>query len=770
MPWRGHTGATGLTPDQVVTGPALFAAIALSGVAAAVPITFILTPGLREMIAPPRVGNALLGLLLLGPAAVGLAVALAGLRRISRLRGGASHVSEQAVLRILVAALLFAHAVAIATVFSRTPTGSRTLLIAVAGLVVGWLVLLPTLLFQAPSVWLRRCMMVFDVALVSAFLHFGEQEAAGWYPLYLLLTAYTGFRFGIGALIGTAALGVIGFAGVAATTEFWQQRPAVTAECAIALLLLPLLVQDPIRAVTAARRSAAAAISAKTRFVAVLAEALGAPLTEGRAPSLADVEAGEDPELPPRVADILDLAAIDAGIYAPQTEPFDLHALVNDALAGGRAMAESRGIALCGRIDPYLPYRLRGWRQSFDRILGNVLSHAIAVTESGTVWLRLKALGSEHEQVRLALTVECVGDAAPLIAATMADPFTADPPGGQQAGVGLALAKRTVELMGGQIMIDTDPAGQTRLTVEFAFAIDAAATDPALQSAGRPVLIVTGDSLFAGNVCEYLGGWDAPVSWIGEAEAALNYMAWLDPATHAVLLVDGGNKPLSLMGFVDRVLAMDGARPSILFVADPAQIAALAELEDGEVDGLLPTPLTPQLLANALHSLPAPAERADAAPLQPKFPEAAILTEDAPAPYGDRVTSIAAHPRFGAESTPVVDPRRIEALRELGGQEGFLGDVIETFRADAQQIMRRLTRAAAIADVAAFAQGLRALGQAAGHVGGVPLSQLTTSLRGLAAVELRDHGNIHLQRIEAEIDRLAAALLHYLGQVEAQRP
>jgi hypothetical protein len=352
----------------------------------------------------------------------------------------------------------------------------------------------------------------------------------------------------------------------------------------------------------------------------------------------------------------------------------------------------------------------------------------------------------------------------------MADPFTADPPGGQQAGIGLALAKRTVELMGGQITIDTEPAGQTRLTVEFTFAVDAAAADPALQSAGRPVLIVTGDSLFAGNVCEYLGGWDAPVSWIGEAEAALNYMAWLDPATHAVLLVDGGSKPLSSMGFVGRVLAMDGARPSILFVADPAQIAALAELEDGEVDGLLPAPLTPQLLANALHSLPLPAERADAASPQPEFPEAAILTEDAPAPYGDRVTSIAAHPRFAAESTPVVDPRRIEALHELGGQEGFLGDVIETFRADAQQIMHRLTRAAAIADIAAFAQGLRALGQAAGHVGGVPLSQLTTSLRGLAAAELRDHGNIHLQRIEAEIDRLAVALLHYLGQVEAQRP
>jgi HPt (histidine-containing phosphotransfer) domain-containing protein len=224
------------------------------------------------------------------------------------------------------------------------------------------------------------------------------------------------------------------------------------------------------------------------------------------------------------------------------------------------------------------------------------------------------------------------------------------------------------------------------------------------------------------------------------------------------------------MGFVDRVLAMDGARPFILFIADPAQIAALAELEDGEVDALLPAPLTPQLLVNALHSLPLRAELAETAPPQPKLAEEASLTEVDPTLFGDRVTSIAAHPRFAAEPTPIVDPRRIEALRELGGQEGFLGDVIETFRADAQQIMRRLTRAAAVADVAAFAHGLRALGQAAGHVGGIQLCQLTTSLRGLAAAELRDQGNLHLQRIEAEIDRLAAALLHYLDQVEAQRP
>ena len=60
-----------------------------------------------------------------------------------------------------------------------TPASSRPLLIAVAGLVVGWLVLLATILWPAASVWLGRGAMVFDAALISAFLHFGGNEAAG---------------------------------------------------------------------------------------------------------------------------------------------------------------------------------------------------------------------------------------------------------------------------------------------------------------------------------------------------------------------------------------------------------------------------------------------------------------------------------------------------------------------------------------------------------------------------------------------------------------
>jgi HPt (histidine-containing phosphotransfer) domain-containing protein len=324
--------------------------------------------------------------------------------------------------------------------------------------------------------------------------------------------------------------------------------------------------------------------------------------------------------------------------------------------------------------------------------------------------------------------------------------------------------------MGGRLTVEATASAHTRVTAELTFAIDKTAAEPPMQSAGCPVLIVTGDSVFAGNVCDYLSAWDAPVSWIGESDAALNYIAWLDTAVRAVLVVDGRIKPLAAMSFVERASALDGTPPFALFVAEPGQLAALTDLEDGEVAAFLPAPLSPQLLANALHALPL---RTDAAARRDisaeNIPPAADTADGAPL-FGDRVTPIAAHPRFAGEPTPVVDPRRIEALRELGGQEGFLGDLVETFRADAREIMRRLARAAAVADVAAFAQGLRALGQAAGHIGALPLAQLTASLRSLNAADLRDQGSVHLQRLEAEIERLAAALRRYVDPAEAQRP
>ena len=128
----------------------------------------------------------------------------------------------------------------------------------------------------------------------------------------------------------------------------------------------------------------------------------------------------------------------------------------------------------------------------------------------------------------------------------------------------------------------------------------------------------------------------------------------------------------------------------------------------------------------------------------------------------ERITPIAAHPRFAPELPAAVDPRIVEGLRALGGGPVFLREVIETFRADARQIMDRVYSAVAAADPAAFARGLVALHRAAGPLGGGELCDLAASLQRVTARELRQQGPAHVQRLDAEIDRLATALMEFL--------
>jgi hypothetical protein len=221
-------------------------AIGLSITAVAVPIVLATLPGMRGLIGRPPVADILLVLLLLAPAAVGLATVLSGLARVARSVARAEHEAEQAILRILVVALLFGSAAGGAALGSIDST-SLSLPIAVSGLAVAWLLLLSIVLWPAPSTMRRCCAIVIDAALISAFLYSGGESAAGWYPLYLLATGYAGFRFGVGALSWSAALSLLGFAGVVVTTEFWQQQLPLTGGLALALALVPALLAIPLR-------------------------------------------------------------------------------------------------------------------------------------------------------------------------------------------------------------------------------------------------------------------------------------------------------------------------------------------------------------------------------------------------------------------------------------------------------------------------------------------------------------------------------------------
>jgi hypothetical protein len=142
------------------------------------------------------------------------------------------------------------------------------------------------------------------------------------------------------------------------------------------------------------------------------------------------------------------------------------------------------------------------------------------------------------------------------------------------------------------------------------------------------------------------------------------------------------------------------------------------------------------------------------------------LAAEAPAPEAapaPQVTPISAHPRFAAE-TPLVDPRAIAALRGLDPRNGFLGEIIEAFRADAAQIMQRISRAAFAGDIGGFGRGLLALRSCAANLGGTRLCELLLSLRDIGARDLSEQGGALVERLGDELRRFETALLAFLPE------
>jgi HPt (histidine-containing phosphotransfer) domain-containing protein len=424
-----------------------------------------------------------------------------------------------------------------------------------------------------------------------------------------------------------------------------------------------------------------------------------------------------------------------------------------------------------------LPYRLRGWPQQLAQIVDYLTARALEVSTEGavegSVGVTVDAAGRDSRRVRLRLTVRDEGEPIdPADADALFDPFAARPgtPGtGEHGAFGLAVVRRLVELMGGEIVCGNGTGAGGAITVTLPLALDDPSVEIALDLERCLVLIATEDSQFASELAEPLNAWNADPRWIDSFENSLGFVDRRDARACSVLIVDGRHRKLAALSFAHRAVTSDAPPSFVLFIAERTQVGGLVELADDELDAVLPGPLDNQLFANALHALPlwhgVPARPVivSAQPEEP-LPEPPPLFDPAeiaaPAP---QVTPIAAHPRFAAEA-PVIDQRAVAALRRLGGGDAFLGEVLDSFRADAKEIIQRLVRAAASADSAGFARGLHALRSCAANLGGTRLCEVLLSLREVGAQELREQGSVLVQRLGDELARLDASLAAFADE------
>jgi len=157
--------------------------------------------------------------------------------------------------------------------------------------------------------------------------------------------------------------------------------------------------------------------------------------------------------------DLLDFSRIDAGRLAISTQDLDLIDVIDEAITILRPQADAKGLLLRCELAPGLPRHVQGDPHRIRQILLNLLGNAIKFTERGEV--RLRASGETADGLaRVSFSISDTGPGIPLDMlprlfrkfepADLSSTRRADGP-----GLGLAICKELVELMGGHIEADT---------------------------------------------------------------------------------------------------------------------------------------------------------------------------------------------------------------------------------------------------------------------------------------------------------------------------
>jgi PAS domain S-box-containing protein len=166
------------------------------------------------------------------------------------------------------------------------------------------------------------------------------------------------------------------------------------------------------------------------------------------------------------VGNLLDQAQMEAGMMTLDIAPFRTADLTSDAMAVMSVLAEAKGLELISHVADDVPDTLVGDRQRLHQILVNLVGNAVKFTQEGTVSVRVY----RPDASCWALAVSDTGPGISKDAQSyIFEPFRhADESLTREytgAGLGLTIVKQLVELMEGEITLESDVGVGSTFTI-----------------------------------------------------------------------------------------------------------------------------------------------------------------------------------------------------------------------------------------------------------------------------------------------------------------